>query len=77
MAIRSDGGATAYYALPEGATELGHVISGKGMGFYRGCAFKALYRLGEKDGTSVEYDLNKIEHAVAELRRALARGERL
>lgn len=75
--MKSDGGPTGYYALPEGATELGHVISGRGMGFYRGCAFKALYRLGEKDGTSIEYDLNKIEHAVGEMRRALQRGEML
>ena len=75
--IRSDGGASAYYELPEHATELKHLISHKDMSFARGNMFKALYRLGEKAGTDVDYDLNKLEFFLKELKEMRARGERL
>jgi hypothetical protein len=75
--IKSDGGATSYYQLPPDATELGHLMSYKSMSYYRASIFKACYRLGEKAGTEIEYDLNKIEHAVSMLRRQLARGEQV
>ena len=75
--IKSDGGATAYYRLPEHATELKHLISHKNMSFARGNIFKAVYRLGEKDGTDIDYDLNKLEYFVRELKEMRARGEHL
>jgi len=58
--IVSDGGATSYYQIPEGATELNDLIEAKGMGFALGNIFKACYRMGEKDGAGIDYDLNKI-----------------
>lgn len=58
--IVSDGKATAYYDFPVGATTLNDIIEYKNMSFARGNIFKAVYRLGEKDGIDDEYDLNKI-----------------
>ncbi len=58
--IVSDGGSTEYYKLPQGASELGDLIEYKNMNFNQGNIFKAAYRLGEKDGNTVEYDLRKI-----------------
>jgi len=58
--IKSDGGSTSYYELPSGATELNDLIEHKRMPFALGNIFKACYRLGEKDGADVLYDLNKI-----------------
>ncbi|MFC7067481.1 hypothetical protein [Brucella rhizosphaerae] len=59
-AIKSDGGSTSYYELPEGASELNDLIEHKGMSFALGNIFKACYRFGEKDAASRLYDLNKI-----------------
>ena len=75
--VKSDGGATAYYELPDHATELRHLISHKGMSKSRGDIFKACYRLGEKDGASVEYDLRKMLFFVQDLIEMHQRGERL
>ena len=58
--IKSDGGSTSYYELPEGASELNDLIEHKGMSFALGNIFKACYRFGEKDAASRLYDLNKI-----------------
>jgi hypothetical protein len=58
--IKSDGGSTSYYQLPEGATELNDLIEFKKMSFALGNVFKACYRLGEKEGADLLYDLNKI-----------------
>ena len=58
--IKSDGGSTDYYKLPEGATELNDLIEHKGMSFALGNVFKACYRLGEKEGNDLLYDINKI-----------------
>lgn len=44
---RGDGGATHYYELPEGATELRHLIHHKQMEHGIGEAFCALYRLND------------------------------
>jgi len=60
MTIKSDGGSTSYYELPEGATELNDLIEHKNMSFALGNIFKACYRLGEKDSADALYDLNKI-----------------
>jgi len=75
--IKSDGGSTDYYRLPEHATELRHLISHKNMSKSRGDIFKACYRLGEKDGSDVMYDLNKIEFFIKDLKEMYERGERI
>jgi len=75
--VKSDGGSTSYYEIPQDATELRHLISHKGMSFARGNIFKALYRLGEKEGTDVLYDLNKIKFFAEELIAMYHKGEKL
>lgn len=65
--IVSDGGSTDYYKLPPHATELKHLISHKSMSFARGNIFKACYRLGEKQGVNLEYDLQKIKFFIDDL----------
>jgi hypothetical protein len=75
--IKSDGGSSAYYRLPEGATELNDLIEHREMSFARGNIFKALYRLGEKAGVDVSYDLNKIEVFLQRLRKMNAEGKPL
>lgn len=73
----SDGSSTDYYKLPEGATDLLDLIDHKAMGFGVGNIFKACYRLGEKSGTDVAYDLRKIIFfANRELARVLVAGEK-
>lgn len=58
--VKSDGSSTDYYKIPAGATDLIDLIEHKRMSFAVGNIFKACYRLGEKKGTDVLYDLNKI-----------------
>jgi hypothetical protein len=58
--IASDGGDTKYYELPPGATEIQDLIEYKKMSFSIGNIFKACYRLGEKQGNDLEYDIRKI-----------------
>jgi hypothetical protein len=57
---KSDGGSTDYYKIPDGAVDLQDLIEHKDMNFSIGNIFKACYRLGEKSGTDLLYDLNKI-----------------
>jgi hypothetical protein len=73
----SDGSHADYYVLPEGATELNDLIEARGMSFARGNIFKAVYRLGEKQGVDVEYDLNKIILFAQRLKGMNQRGESL
>ena len=75
--VQSDGGSTSYYELPAHATELRHLISYKGMSKSRGDIFKACYRLGEKQGADVLYDLNKMKFFVEDLIEMHERGEHL
>lgn len=75
--VASTGAATSYYRLPEHAKELRHLISAKGMSKSRGDIFKACYRLGEKEGTDVLYDLNKMEFFIKDLKEMYERGEHL
>lgn len=75
--VKSDGGSTSYYKLPSHASELRHLISHKGMSKSRGDIFKACYRLGEKDGAEILYDLNKMKFFVEDLIEMYHRGERL
>lgn len=58
--IKSDGGSTSYYDLPKDCETLNDLIEYKNMNFARGNIFKAVYRLGEKDGSETMYDLKKI-----------------
>lgn len=58
--VKSDGGSTSYYQLPPGAAELIDLIEHKKMDFATGNIFKAVYRLGEKEGSDAAYDLRKI-----------------
>lgn len=58
--ITSDGGSSAYYTVPSWATELRHLMEHKKMSPDQANIFKAAYRLGEKSGTDVRYDLTKI-----------------
>ncbi len=57
---QTDGGSAPYYNLPDGAVDLQDLIEHKHMNFSVGNIFKASYRLGEKEGTKREYDLEKI-----------------
>jgi len=75
--IKSDGGPTSYYELPEGATELNDLIEHKGMSFARGNIMKAVFRLGEKDGATTVYDLNKIIYFAERLKKMVAKGQRV
>jgi hypothetical protein len=77
MTVKSDGGATKYYELPEHASELKHLISHKGMSFARGNVFKACYRLGEKDGPDLLYDLRKMQFFIDDMIDMLERGEKI
>lgn len=56
----SDGGPSEYYDFPEECKTLNDLIEYKNMSFAHGNIFKAAYRLGHKDGITLEYDLNKI-----------------
>lgn len=75
--VASDGLSTSYYKIPEHAEELRHLISHKGMSKSRGDIFKACYRLGEKHGTEIEYDLNKMKFFINDLIEMHSRGEHL
>lgn len=75
--VKSDGGSSSYYAIPEGAKDLQDLIERKEMSFARGNLFKALYRLGEKDGIDHEYDLNKCQWFLDRLKKMHADGRRL
>lgn len=69
----SDGGATGYYNLPDGAKTLGDLIEFKDMNFNVGNIFKASYRLGDKEGVDMPYDLRKIIYSA---QRELARYDK-
>ena len=73
----SDGHSTGYYTLPSHATELRHLMSYKAMSASRANIFKACYRLGEKEGVAVRYDLNKMKFFVEDLLEMNERGEHL
>lgn len=60
--IASDGGPSEYYDFPENCATLNDLIEFKEMSFAQGNIFKAAYRLGNKEGISLEYDLKKIKY---------------
>ena len=74
---KSDGGSSAYYQFPDGAKELNDLIEHKDMSFARGNLFKALYRLGEKEGIDVPYDLKKMKLFLKRLKKMHKKGKRL
>lgn len=57
---RSDGSTASYYRLPEGATELQHLISHKDMNAQTGEAFRSLYRFGESSHSDKVRDAKKV-----------------
>ena len=75
--VKSDGGSTSYYKLPKHAKELRHLISHKNMSKSRGDIFKACYRLGEKEGDDILYDLKKIKFFAEDLLEMYERGEHI
>jgi hypothetical protein len=76
--IQTGGSTPSQYALPKEAIELQDLIEHRNMDFSTGNIFKATYRLGTKDGVSLEYDLNKIiyfaKRKLAELERVANNG---
>jgi hypothetical protein len=63
--------------IPNHATELRHLISHASMSKSRGDIFKACYRLGEKAGTDILYDLNKIMFFTEDLLEMHSRHEHI
>ncbi len=60
LKTQPDGWSSSYYEIPPDAQEIDDLIIHKDMDWHRANIFKAAYRWGQKEGTSVEYDLNKI-----------------
>lgn len=58
--LTSDGSTASYYELPEGATELQHLISYKNMNGQVAEAFRSLYRFGESSHSSRIRDAKKV-----------------
>lgn len=75
--VASTGGSSSYYAIPEGASDLQDLIEQKEMSFARGNLFKALFRMGEKDGIDVGYDLNKLQWFLDRMKKMHSKGQRL
>lgn len=70
MVSKSDGSTASYYELPEGATELQHLISHKNMNAQIGEIFRACYRYGEVEHSAMLRDAKKIKfYAEAEIAR--------
>ena len=70
MKVKSDGSTASYYELPEGATELQHLISYKNMNAQMGEIFRAAYRYGEVEHSEMIRDAKKIRFYIdAEIER--------
>jgi hypothetical protein len=68
--MKSDGSTAKYYELPEGATELQHLISYRNMNAQLGEIFRATYRYGMADHSDMIRDAKKIKfYAEAEIER--------
>jgi len=66
----SDGSTASYYELPEGATELQHLISHRDMNAQIGEIFRACYRYGEVAHSPMLRDAKKIKFYIdAEIKR--------
>src|SRR5699024_1906247 len=66
----SDGSTASYYELPDGATELQHLISHKNMNAQIGEIFRACYRYGQASHSDQLRDAKKIQFYInAEIER--------
>lgn len=66
----SDGSTADYYKLPEGATELQHLISHRNMNAQDGEIFRAIYRKGRASHSDELRDARKVLfYAQAEVER--------
>ncbi len=66
----SDGSTASYYELPDGATELQHLISHKSMNAQIGEIFRACYRYGQASHSDQLRDAKKIQFYInAEIER--------
>lgn len=66
----SDGSTASYYELPEGATELQHLISYRNMNAQDGEIFRAIYRKGMASHSDELRDAKKVLfYAKAEVER--------
>lgn len=76
MKVKSDGSTASYYELPEGATELQHLISYKDMNAQMGEIFRACYRYGEVAHSEMLRDAKKIRFYIdAEIERLEKYGD--
>ena len=67
---RSDGSTASYYELPEGATELQHLIGHRNLNAQLGEIFRACYRYGLVSHSDMLRDAKKIKfYAQAEIER--------
>lgn len=67
---KSDGSTASYYELPEGSTELQHLISHRNMNSQIGEVFRACYRYGLVEHSEMLRDAKKIKfYAQAEIER--------
>jgi len=74
--VQDGGGGRNYYDLPPGAEQLLDLIEHRNMNGNIKDIFKACYRLGEKEGTSEEYDLRKmVLYSIRELGRVTGRKD--
>lgn len=70
MKVKSDGSTASYYELPEGATELQHLISYKDLNAQMGEIFRAVYRYGQVEHSEKIRDAKKIRFYIdAEIER--------
>ena len=68
--MKSDGSTASYYELPDGATELQHLISHRNMNGQVAEIFRACYRYGMADHSPRLRDMKKIKfYAEAEIDR--------
>lgn len=66
----SDGSTANYYQIPEGSTELQHLISHKNMNAQIGEIFRSCYRFGEASHSDQLRDAKKIKFYIeAEIER--------
>jgi len=72
----SDGSTASYYELPEGASELQHLISHKDMNAQMGEIFRAAYRYGESSHSDMLRDAKKIRFYIdAEIIRLILKAD--
>jgi len=66
----SDGSTANYYEIPDGVSELQHLIAYKNMNAQVGEMFRALYRYGQCSHSDLEREIRKVMYyAQAELDR--------